>query len=551
MIRNTTRVLLIGSLALGLMLATTAPALGAWPGASSESAGLHIATAWGDGGPLATTPPDSHDPGDDEFTGLGVTTVTLPFTADRNLAWDGHAEHLDVDHYRLELTAGRTYRIRVQGIDLGSGPSDPFIDVGWVPDPVGAPDLLESYLELDNSRSDTTTADAYFTAPHTGTYYVWVQDAFYTYYYWNFGGSYRITISDVGPIAAGSVERIDGLAGYGVSDRYSVVAALAEKVAGSTQPTSVIIASGLDRAAADALTAGSLSGSLNAPILLVRGDGLWARRIPQATADYLLKLKNGPAQPIDFMIVGGPTSVPETLKSVILRYAPAGSRFVARYGGADRYVVAANVAAKVRSIAGTSTVFVTNGQVATYFYDSLAVSALSAKMRYPILLSKANVVPPATLAEAARYGKKVLVGDDGALWSEAFSALGMTRDYVTGDVTGGEWIGYFRGDTNNVYDRNYMARLIAEYGEDHAMASGSRIGLANKLMDALGGGAAMGRLGGTMVFTDVDMMDPELIEGWIITHRAAAAPAVTIAGGTASVEPGVEDRVSFLVGLAP
>jgi hypothetical protein len=127
----------------------------------------------------------------------------------------------------------------------------------------------------------------------------------------------------------------------------------------------------------------------------------------------------------------------------------------------------------------------------------------------------------------------------------------MTRDYVTGDVTGGEWIGYFRGDANNVYDRNYMARLIAEYGEDHAMASGSRIGLANKLMDALGGGAAMGRLGGTMVFTDVDMMDPELTEGWIITHRAAAAPAVTIAGGTASVEPGVEDRVALLVGRAP
>ena len=195
--------------------------------------------------------------------------------------------------------------------------------------------------------------------------------------------------------------------------------------------------------------------------------------------------------------------------------------------------------------------FITNGQVATYFYDSLAVSALSAKMRYPILLSKANVVPPATLAEARRYRKKVLVGDDGALWAEALRALGMTRDHMTGDVTGGEWIGYFRADANDMYDRNHMARLVAEYGEDHAMASGSRICLANRLMDALGGGAAMGRLGGTMVFTDADMMDPELTEGWLITHRAAGAPAVTIAGGTASVEPAVQDRAAFLVGLAP
>jgi hypothetical protein len=541
------RCILASVLAACLLFATAIPASAAGPGRAA-------AAAVG-----AVTPADAHDPGDDFPEGASVTSVgALPFSADRSLAYDVNAdpEALDYDFFRVNLIAGTTYRFTANGVDLGSGAADPMIDIGESSEVTGpVPAEWHSIIELGNARTDTTTADVYYTARTTGAHLVWVQDDWHTLLEYP-GGSYHISIQQVGVIPAGSIDRVDGVTdyppaeAYSPSDRYGVAAALAETVAESTQPTTVIIASGLEKAAADALAAGSLSGTYNAPIILVRNDtAAWSRRLPAATAKYLLKLKNRPSpQPIRFMICGGPASVPDTLKSVILAASPPGSTFVARFGGADRYAVAASIAARVRSIAGTSTVFITNGQLATYFYDTLAVSALCASRRIPVLLSKATVVPPATLTEARRYGKKVIVGDDVALQAAALTALGMSRDPVSGAVTGGDWIGYSRADWGS-YDRGYMARLVAEYGSAHGMASGSRIAVANALADSLAGGAAIGRRGGTLVFTDSDMMDPEMTEGWLITNRASSSPSVMVVGGSASVEPGVIDRIWVLVGL--
>lgn len=491
-----------------------------------------------------TTPPDAADPADDT-TAAPVAVTAFPATFDRNFAYEPSAppSKYDYDIFKVSMTAGSVYSIVARGDDRGYGEADPMIGVALASDvdiPGNFTDpFMWGYLtQLDNSRSDTYTAEVNFAAPVTGDYYVVLSEGYNSFG----GGQYKIRFDESAPTGVQATKRIDQYLGQ--NDRYSVAAALAAQAESGTMPTTIIIASGLDRAAADPLTAGSLSGLYNAPILLIRPDWVWKKQIPSSTRDYLLSLKARGSGPINFLIAGGPASVPDALKAVVLKYAPAGSRFTARFGGADRYAVAVGIAAHVRARTGASVCFVTNGQNPAFFYDTLAASALAAAKRYPILLSKTGSVPTVTYTESRRYAERIVVGTTGGLWPAVATRVGATHR-IGYDESIPDWGGFATG-----YDRQYMARLVAEYGVDRGWAGTKRVAVANKLMDALGAGSMVGRLGGTLLFCDTFDMDPEFTEGWIQLWTLDA-PQAYVVGGPSSVDGAVVTRIDELLGYMP
>lgn len=495
------------------------------------------------------TPNDTWDPADD--TTAGARPLPTAWET-HNLAYDSltRQDFFDYDFFEATLTAGRTYRVQAEQYYVSYGSGDPMIDVfkssditaGVVTTAPGDPAYIAGWpsrLEVDNASYEPTasgTSDGsssiYYTPTVTTRYYIVVSEG------WNSigGGQYRIKSADLGVIAPGKVSRVYALSNLAVYDRYAVAASLAEMVGASqgvTQPANVIIASGLDKAAADPLAAGPLAGMYNAPILLVRADTPYA--LPAATRAYLLRLKAARARPITFTIVGGPASVPDSLKAYLLAAAPTGSKIGVRYTGIDRYAVAAAVAAKVRySTASNEMCFVTNGAAPAYFFDTLAVSALAAQRRIPILLTRPTLVPAATAIEAARYKKRVVVGTPAVITPTTYFAL-----------RGTERIGYTENEWP-LYDRQYMARLVAEYAIKRGWMDGKRIGVTNKLADALVGGSAMGRLGGFVLFADAAYMDPEWTEG-LVDQERPKSPSLYVIGGPASVGPWVFSRLQRIL----
>lgn len=553
------RAILVAAVGVCLVAAMAAPASAASVRTRTRSprpAGVHAASirpAWSMG--ADPTPNDAWDPADDTTSGARP----LPFAPSsevHNLAFDSTnpADFWDYDFFVASLTAGRTYRVRAIQNDATWGSADPMIDVfkssditaGVVTSPKNTVNYLQDWpllLENDNASYEPTHSAAtdgssqiYFTPTVSGEYTFVVGDGWFTLA----GGQYWLQAVDLGVIPSGTVKRVDQLAGTTVYDRYAVAAGLAEEVGksqGATQPANVIIASGLDKAAADPLAAGPLAGLYNAPILLVRADTPYT--LPTATRDYLLKLRNAHARPITFTIVGGTASVPDSLKTRLLAVAPVGSRIGTRYTGIDRYAVAASVAARVRSLTATNTMcFITNGATPAYFYDTLAVSALAAKMRIPILLTRPTFVPPVTAVEASRYKKRTVVGATMVITPATASALKAS-----------ERIGFSGVDASD-YDRTLMSRLVAEYAYDRGWMTQSTLGVTNKLADALVGGAAMGRLGAPVLFTGWDTnaagWEPEYTGG-LINQLRPSHPTVYVIGGSGSVAPSTFNEIRRLI----
>lgn len=299
-------------------------------------------------------------------------------------------------------------------------------------------------------------------------------------------------------------ERISG------SDRYSTAAAAAEAAFPSSTTVSVpalVVASGENWP--DALGGAGLSGAVGGPLLLTSAKGL-----PAATTAQIRRLK-----PQRVYVLGGAGSVSDTVERQI---ASLGTTMtVLRLGGPNRYDVAAAVARATVLQARASGSVVETAFVATgsNFPDALAASPLSAKSKYPILLTRGDALSPSAAAVLRELKIKnvVILGGPASVGPGVEATLRKQGYQVTRIA-----------DAN----RYSTALRIARFGADMGVGlSWSNVGVASGVAfaDALSGGAAQGKLGSLLVLTPGQPLDGNARVA-MVEHRDAVKRARVFGG---------------------
>ncbi|MCS5716173.1 cell wall-binding repeat-containing protein [Herbiconiux sp. CPCC 205716] len=181
-------------------------------------------------------------------------------------------------------------------------------------------------------------------------------------------------------VSDGVLDTLAGIAPvqrFAGADRFAVSRAVLDTVFGP-ETSGLYLATGA--AFPDALAAGAAAGAAREPVLVVDGR---ASALDDATGAALSAL------PLDRVaIVGGPAAVSEGLADDVAAIAP-----VQRYGGADRFEVAAALNAAVFDFAPEA--FVATG---ADFPDALAGSAWAGRTRAPLYVTRPGCLPAEALA---------------------------------------------------------------------------------------------------------------------------------------------------------
>ncbi|WP_300277773.1 cell wall-binding repeat-containing protein [Peptacetobacter sp.] len=143
-------------------------------------------------------------------------------------------------------------------------------------------------------------------------------------------------------------------------DRYETAAKIADQM--GSYDTVILVNS--DKSMADGLSAASLSGKKNAPILLVKKDN-----IPKSTMDRINRAKN-------VYIIGGENTISKKVENQLE------NKNITRIAGKDRYDTSKKIAAM---LGGYEKAFIVNGVKGEA--DAMSVSAAAAKYGAPILLT--------------------------------------------------------------------------------------------------------------------------------------------------------------------
>jgi putative cell wall-binding protein len=188
---------------------------------------------------------------------------------------------------------------------------------------------------------------------------------------------------------------------YG-TDRYGTAAALAQTYAPGVE--TVFVATGATYP--DAIAAAARAGSLDAPVLLTRPGSL-----PSATSVELKRL-----DPQEVVVLGGEAAVSDAVVRAVETASAAPTR---RLAGTDRYRTAALIAAEVDA---SDVVFVATGQD---YPDALAGAARAGALDAPVLLTRTDSLPSATVAQLERLdpGEIVVLGGTGAVSADVETAL--------------------------------------------------------------------------------------------------------------------------------
>jgi putative cell wall-binding protein len=311
-------------------------------------------------------------------------------------------------------------------------------------------------------------------------------------------------VAQVLPAVGTEVRRLGG------ASRYDVATNVSSKAFAS--PEYVIIASGENFP--DALTASGLAGCLDAPLLLVR-----RKTVPGQTSAEITRLGADKA-----IVCGGPATVSE---GVLASLRGQGLQ-VERIGGATRYEVGANIAARINALTGGSRVaFVARGDI---YPDALSLGPLAYRNKAPILLVRPTSMPPATRAAlaAGRYGGAGIAGGTASVPPGIEAEI---RRY-TGSVT--RWGGANRYDT---------AVAVASAGSAYKTNSWGYVGVAKGTVfsDALCGGVAAGKAGGVILLTATQPLTQVTADA--LAAHAGDVRTCDVFGGPVSVAPSTFDQI--------
>jgi thermitase len=301
------------------------------------------------------------------------------------------------------------------------------------------------------------------------------------------------------------------------ADRYATALAASRSTFADGSASTVVLASG--DSFPDALSASGLAGALGSPVLLTMRT-----RLPSGLAEELRRLGADTV-----VIVGGPVAVGPEAEAALRALGLA----VERIPGRDRYETAAAVAARIRSERGSPAgrVFVCRGDG---FADALAVSPLAYRSASPVLLSRPDRLPSATVQALSASGaaEAVLVGGTAALSGSVAAEVAEAARAPVVRIDGAH--------------RYATAARVAAYGFDRAIVSGPYIGVATGegFADALAGGPAAGANDGALVLTRSDALSAEA-EAFVRAHARANGP-VRVFGGPRSVSDAVRARLAAI-----
>jgi putative cell wall-binding protein len=267
---------------------------------------------------------------------------------------------------------------------------------------------------------------------------------------------------------------------------------------------------------ADGLAGGPLAALLDAPLLLSDAD-----RLSPATADEVRRL--GATRVV---LLGGTDALSAAVEADL---RALGVETVERHAGADRFATAALVARAVAGAGGIEHVYLAAGWAAEPsrgWADAVAVSALAAAARRPVLLTTPGTLPATTGGALEELGARrvTLVGGPVAVAERVQQEL-ADRGLATDRLAGA--------------DRYATSRVIADaaLGEGAALdqvflASGA--GFA----DALAAGPAAARAGGVLLLAGEAPWPANPAVPYLRAHRAELA-AVWLVGSPQRVPDGL------------
>jgi len=209
----------------------------------------------------------------------------------------------------------------------------------------------------------------------------------------------------------------------------------------------------------DALVAAAAGGYEDAPVLLTRSDSL-----PAETISELVRLK-----PSKAYIVGGTAVISPVVEQQVGLYAQS----VERLAGANRYETSAAVSKEV--FPSQSAVFVALGE---NFPDALVAAAVAGDNGGPVLLTRRDHVPQATLDEIKRLSPGVIyvVGGPAAISETAVQELSalepVTRlsganRYETAAAVADQFFGCGSSEVFLAYGGDFPDALVAAAAAGH------------------------------------------------------------------------------------
>jgi len=442
--------------------------------------------------------------------GTGAYTLNVTVTAVPATAWDDVAQAVSIeangvydgalnnladcnDVYAVNLTAGQRLTVNMQsasGSDFDLYAYSPGTTIG------GATPISWSNM---SDQSDCLVLDA----PVSGRYYVEVRQ-------FSGDGTYHLAWSTSATPHVTPAVRIQG------HDRYATAIALSRST--FTHAETVVLATGASFP--DALSASSLAGVYDSPLLLTQANSLSSGLLDELSRLGTTKV----------VIVGGTNAVATPVAEAL---AQAGYG-VERISGSDRYATASAIATRVVTLRGADwdgSIFVVRGD---QFADALAVSPLAYSRRMPVLLAATDHLPVTTLSAISDHdvNQIVVAGGTSAIDKNAYAALKAAVG-SDGDVE--------RAQGSNRYA---TARAVADYTVKMYWADSSFVGVATGLdfPDALGGGAVAGARGGVLLLTEKNVLSSSTSA--FLNANQDQLRNVDLFGGSSVVGPAVLDSLS-------
>ena len=201
---------------------------------------------------------------------------------------------------------------------------------------------------------------------------------------------------------------------------------------------------------------------------------------------------------------------------------------VTRFSGPDRYSTAVEVS-KAKFAAGSGVVLVSS---AANFPDALAAGPAAALRAGPLLLVPRDGTLPAVVADELRRLQPAMIHVVGGRSAIGEAMVSQLRAYADGVDFGG---------TNRYDTAASVAKSFGDPGKTVFIATGANY------PDALAGGAAAGRVGGTLLLTAKDQLPVETIEAFDFLDPSR----IVLLGGTSAISESVRTQIQAVLPGVP